>query len=462
LIIDYFLIIYLMSFLIITQLTATRSKALSRINPPRHKDGGQAYVRQTNLPYIWQINLSIILLYMLIILGGCKARQLTVTTPQMDIEPRFWVRVLLLDDVTECVLKTGSSFSIINPQTQTTQGRFGQIDEPIKATITNGIITIAGRQFNSKEVIIAPDIPHIFNLNGSDYRGKLKLIVNPSGDCLDAINLVPLEPYLAGVVGAEMPDYWEPAALQAQAIAARTYCLYYKKRFGSNRNWDVTKTQANQVYTGVSAESAQIWEAVNKTYGKVLSCKHINGSVDIFPAYYSSTCGGHTESSENVFGDSFEALVGVPCPYCQNVARLNLFYWPMVQFDKSYVTNKLLQKYPTLKSLGKIKSIAAVEQSEYGKFSRITKVKLIGSTGKSDFLKAEDLRLTIDPTGHKIKSTICQIIDMGDKWAFSLGRGWGHGVGMCQCGAQGMARQGYTSQQILSYYYPGSKIVSVY
>jgi stage II sporulation protein D len=54
------------------------------------------------------------------------------------------------------------------------------------------------------------------------------------------------------------------------------------------------------------------------------------------------------------------------------------------------------------------------------------------------------------------------MIDMGDKWAFVRGRGFGHGVGMCQCGAEGMARQGKTAQQILSYYYPGSSIVRVY
>ncbi len=442
-----------MSFLIIAQPTANRSKALSRINPP--------YVWRVNPPYVWRISFLLVLL-LLIILGGCKARQLTRVTAQMDAEPQFWVRVLLLEDVTECALKTGSSFSIIHPQTQILEGYFGQIDEPIKATISAGRIAIAGRQLKSKEVIIVPDAPYIFNLNGDDYRGKLKLIVNSSGDSFDVVNLVPLEPYLEGVVGAEMPDYWEPAALGAQAIAARTYCLYYKKQFGRNRNWDVRKTQANQVYLGVSAESAQIWKAVNKTYGKVLVGKDSNGSEDIFPAYYSSTCGGHTENSKNVFGDSFEALVGVPCPYCQDVARPNSFFWPMVQFDKSYVTTKLLQKYPKLKQLGQITNITVAKQSEYEEFSRSTKIKLSGSSGKSDFLRAEDFRLTIDPTGQKLKSTIFQIINMGDKWAFSLGRGWGHGVGMCQCGAQGMAREGKNAKQILFYYYPGSKIVSVY
>ncbi|MGD8499899.1 MAG: hypothetical protein PVJ86_04585, partial [Phycisphaerales bacterium] len=62
----------------------------------------------------------------------------------------------------------------------------------------------------------------------------------------------------------------------------------------------------------------------------------------------------------------------------------------------------------------------------------------------------------------KLRSTICQIVKLQDKWAFFSGRGWGHGVGMCQCGAQGMARDGKKAEQILSHYYPGSKIIGIY
>ena len=258
-----------------------------------------------------------------------------------------------------------------------------------------------------------------------------------------------------------MPDYWEMEALQAQAIAARTYCFYIQKRFGANRNWDVRQTAAHQVYRGVSAESAQVWQAVTQTKGQVLVCRQPDGTEDIFPAYYSSTCGGHTENSENVFGDSFPPLAGVACPYCQNVAKPKFFFWPMIQFDKGYVVKKLLQKYPALKRLGDITSISIADQSDHGEFSRLTKIKLSGSTGKSDFIRAEDLRLTIDPTGWKLRSTICQIMEIRDKWAFLSGRGWGHGVGMCQCGAEGMAREGKTTEQILSHYYPGSRILTM-
>jgi len=414
----------------------------------------------------------------LITLAGCKARQFTRPTPQMDIEPQFWVRVLLLDDTSTCTLMVSSSFAVLDHQTQTEEAHFGRLDVPTNVEISAGRIVIAGQPFTGGQIIILPESPHIFNLNGDDYRGKLKFILNPDGDSFDAVNLVPLEPYLAGVVGAEMPNYWEPAALKAQAIAARTYCLYIKGQFGGKRTWDVKRTAANQVYLGVRAESAQVWNAVNQTQAQVLVCKKRqttsqkwqantqyaihNTQYELFPAYYSSTCGGHTENSKHVFGDSFEPLVGVPCPYCKDVAKPRFFFWPMARFDKADVTARLLRRYPKLKQLGEITNIKSDKQSNYGKFSRLTLVRLLGSTGKSDFLRAEDFRLSIDPTGRKLRSTICRIVNMGDKWAFLSGRGYGHGVGMCQCGAQAMARQGKTEEQILSYYYPGSKIVTVY
>ena len=405
-----------------------------------------------------------VLLLGLIAVGGCREREFARTTPQMDVEQRFWVRVLLLDDVKACALKVSSAFAILDPEANRTVPiyRDAQVGMPTAVEVSAGKITIAGRIFTGGEVIIWPDQPHIFNVNGDNYRGKLKLILNADGSSFDAVNLVPIEPYLAGVVGAEMPNYWEPAALRAQAIAARTYCLYIKDRFGAKRAWDVRRTAANQVYLGVKAESAQTWKAVNETQGQVLVCKQNGGIEDIFPAYYSSTCGGHTENSKHVFGDSFEPLTGVRCPYCRDVARPSFFYWPTAQFDKADVASRLARKYPKLKASGEIKNITSAKQSNYGDFSRLTLVKLMGSAGKSNFLRAEDLRLTIDPTGNRLKSTICQIINMGDKWAFLAGRGYGHGVGMCQCGAQGMARKGKTTNEILSYYYPSSKIIRVY
>jgi len=130
--------------------------------------------------------------------------------------------------------------------------------------------------------------------------------------------------------------------------------------------------------------------------------------------------------------------------------------------DRQTVTKQLTTRYAKLKALGAIKSIAATEKSDYGEFSRLARIELVGETGKTETLGAEELRLALDPTGRKIKSTICHIVPWGDGWAFLAGRGWGHGVGMCQHGAEGLARLGRSAEEILLYYYPGAKIVSLY
>ena len=162
------------------------------------------------------------------------------------------------------------------------------------------------------------------------------------------------------------------------------------------------------------------------------------------------------------FGDTFGPLKGVSCPYCKDVAKLGFFFWPMVQFDRATVTERLVKKYPKLAALGQIKDIVATGKTDYGEFSRLTRIKLIGTTGKTDVLRGEDLRLTLDPSGRKIKSSACHIVSWGDGWAFLSGRGWGHGVGLCQYGAEGMARLGKSAEEILQHYYPGSTLVSLY
>jgi len=226
-----------------------------------------------------------ILLLLIIIFTGCRARHFVRTTPQMNVEQQFWVRVLLLDDIKSCKLMTPSAFSVINSQTQVAEAHFGQLTEPSNIIISGGRIVIAGRTLIGDKTIILPADPHIFELNGDSYRGKLMLIVNADDNSFDVINLGPLEPYLAGVVGAEMPDYWEPAALRTQAVAARTYCLYIKRHFGPKRTWDVKRTEANQVYLGLGAESARVWDAVRETTGDILICRQgEDGEERIFPS----------------------------------------------------------------------------------------------------------------------------------------------------------------------------------
>ncbi len=420
-------------------------------------------VRQMSGGFAALIKTVVSLMLVLLICAGCRQRRVARTTPQMDAESRFWIRVRILNDVNEFALRILSPSRLVS--SSSSAGEPLHLDEFGKKTriyMSSGKIRIAGLDLPDTGLSIYPEGPHIFEVNGEDYRGVLKLLVDSEENTFDVINWVPLEPYLAGVIGAEMPDYWESEAIKAQVIAARTYCLYIKERFGQSRAWDVGKTQAHQVYRGVSAESAQIWNAVNQTSGKVLTCAQTDGTKGIFPAYYSSTCGGHTEDAVGVFGKSDASIPGVPCTFCRDVAKTSLFEWSEVRFGKKEVTRVLRQRYSALRELEDIVKVVVTEKSDYPEFSRATRIDLTGPNGKSDWLRAEDFRLAVDPSGRRIKSTCFEIKDKGSVWAFGPGRGFGHGVGMCQCGAEGMARAGSSAEEILAHYFPKSKIVDIY
>jgi stage II sporulation protein D len=411
-----------------------------------------------------------LLLAAAVVFFSCQEQREVQITPQMNAPQSFTVRVLLADDANNCTLRMRGGFSLFNSDGSVLipDTIFTEQGQQMDVAVAGGEFTIGGRKFATREITISPDEPFTFFMDSNEFRGKLQLKANFDGKTFEVINLVPLEPYLAGVVGAEMPNRWEAEALKAQAIAARTYCLYNKRKFGLTRDWDVARTQASQVYLGLKGESASVWRAVNETSGQILSCDQggfpgaASSMEEIFPAYFSSSCGGHTEDAKNVFGDSFGPLRGVDCPYCRGVARPDVFFWPMVRFNKDAVATALQRKYPQLKDIDEIASISAAKESNYPDFSRITLVKITGKNGRSEFLRGEDLRLTIDPAGTKIRSIACKVAIIDDKIAFLAGRGFGHGVGMCQCGAQGMAMQGKTAGEILLYYYPGSKLVSAY
>jgi stage II sporulation protein D len=396
------------------------------------------------------------------LVNGCRERELTSPQPTAAIAPSHWIRVLLGKDIDTCTIMVPSTYEIRDTSTGASLGRFAANSEAIAARVIQGQLFIGEKAFPYRQITLIPDQPFVFYLNDKGYRGEMRLAISDNGSSVDIINNVPLETYLAGVVGAEMPSYWEPEALKAQAIASRTYCLYVKQRFGPQRIWDVSRTQANQVYLGLEAESPKIWEAVNQTTGQILNCRDENGKEGIFPAYFSSICGGHTEDSKKVFGDSFDALQAVECPWCGQVAGRDMFFWPMVQLDKSFVNSQLTARYPSLGKLGPISNIVVDKQSEYSGFSRITNLKLVGASGQVSYLRAEDFRLAVDPTGKKIRSTICKITAKDRTWAFFSGRGFGHGVGLCQYGAQGMARQGAVARQILDHYYPSAGIIKLY
>jgi stage II sporulation protein D len=221
----------------------------------------------------------------------------------------------------------------------------------------------------------------------------------------------------------------------------------------------LTQSEATQVYRGLEAETSTVREAVLATTGQVLVTRSANGQENIFPTYYSSSCGGHTEAAENVFGgEAIAPLKGVQCKYCVTVARRSNYYWKPVTMTMQQISDRLMKRYP---SLEKLKSISDFNVTKLGYKSRVVRVKLMGENGKTDTLRGEDFRLCLDPTGRKIKSAIFTVERKGNKVTFQNGLGFGHGVGLCQCGAQGMARDGKAYNSILSYYFPESRLTTI-
>ncbi|ASC71625.1 SpoIID-LytB domain protein [Halomicronema hongdechloris C2206] len=135
------------------------------------------------------------------------------------------------------------------------------------------------------------------------YRGRVLVMANGGG--LTAINYVDLEHYLYSVLGGEMPSSWPAAALEAQAVAARSYALYHRNRAGQ-RPYDVASTTASQVYRGLESEARSTRAAVDATQGQVLT---YNGQ--IIEAVFHSSSGGYTENVEDVWQR--------PVPYLRSV-----------------------------------------------------------------------------------------------------------------------------------------------
>jgi len=296
------------------------------------------------------------------------------------------------------------------------------------------------------------------------YRGSIRFV--PTGsDQFAVVNVVDIEDYLLGVVGAEMYSSWRKSALRAQSIASRTYALYqvYMGNVdglssGDRRFWDVKNTQASQVYAGLAAENQRVTQAVRQTAGIVLAYGP-KGREKIFPTYYSAICGGHTQNAAKVFGQNIKPLAGRPCTYCKKISPEEKYNWPSVIIKKKWISNQLIKRYPEFAELKKIVDVRIAGKSYYG---RVEKVELTGSNQKRAYLSGEDFRLVVCRAGKKLLSSWYQTTDLGQSLRFENGRGWGHGVGLCQWGSQQMAKEGKNSVEILRYYYPGATLVKGY
>ena len=298
-------------------------------------------------------------------------------------------------------------------------------------------VAVAGQQLSSPVKLTSPDGEERIRLGGRLYKGDI-LVNAVASDRLDIVEALPLEEYLYGVLTAEMSPDWPLEALKAQAVASRTYAMKY---INPARAYDVTDGVEKQVYDGAGKVNARIMEAVNSTRGEVLKYKG-----KLLTAFFHACCGGHTASSKAAWGeDVLKPLYGVPDPFCSESrhSRWSLFA----------STHDLLK---TIQAMGSTAlKVRGVKVHRKDRSGRAVTIRFTTDRGVYDAPVGE-LRKRLGASEFR-SSLVTRIAAVKGGYEFK-GRGWGHGVGMCQEGAKNMAYRGRPYKKILRHYYPGASI----
>lgn len=300
--------------------------------------------------------------------------------------------------------------------------------------------------------------------NGREYRGEVVLSRGTSG--VAALNILGVEEYLRGVVGAEMGRRTEQdlAALRAQAVVSRTLALRNLGRWRT-RGYDLMSTVADQAYAGVGFESPASDQAVAETTGKVLS--YDGGLIDIF---FHSTCGGLTAPGPEVFSYATR-------PYLTTIRDVdaNGRAWcaisPRYHWRESWSAEALSQALrSTLAAAGGNPRLADdlmdIRILDWTATGRVAKLEIQGGGGSLTVSgpAARLLLRTRDGSSLRSANFTVQVAREGPRIVELIisGSGAGHGVGMCQWGALGRSRAGFSYEDILSAYFPGTQLIRTY
>jgi stage II sporulation protein D len=304
----------------------------------------------------------------------------------------------------------------------------GQIPQGRAVTVTTegGALKLA--DWHNQAFWVEPTSDGYIFIDNAWYRGRV--LVVPNGGKVTAVNWVDLEEYLYSVLGAEMPASWPQEALKAQAVAARSFALNRRDR-SLSASFDVGRTTAHQVYRGLASEAPSTIAAVNATRGQVLT-----HSGRVIEAVFHASSGGHTENVEDVWQQ--------PLPYLRSVPDFDQDA-PVFRWSETFTTSQFQQR---VTGIGQLQSVATERLTPQG---RVASIRLQGSEGTLT-LTGTQLRQALG-----LRSTLFSVSIQGDTIRFD-GRGFGHGIGMSQWGARGLALQGYSYPQILAHYYGGTTL----
>jgi len=280
----------------------------------------------------------------------------------------------------------------------------------------------------------------ILKLDGVAYEGALEVFINPLGSPV-IVNELSLETYLKGVVPNELstqgPSRME--ALKALTVAARTFAF---SSLGQNasRGFDLYRDTRSQVYRGAGSEQMLSNRAIEQTRGTIATYRN-----QAIVAFYSSTCGGVT-------ADYQEAFQRPGIPYLKGGAHCPDQASPYSSWEELIQVSRIQRNLDRVAGVGRLKKLESLQKSRWG---RTVEMRFVGDQGEK-VLKGLAIRSALG-----LKSTwIFGLEPHYDRSGYiseihATGRGWGHGVGLCQTGTVELSRQGWSFEKILKHYYTG-------
>ena len=273
------------------------------------------------------------------------------------------------------------------------------------------------------------------------YRGVVE--IREDKGALIIINELGLEDYIAGIINNEISSKWPIEAIKAQSVIARTYAIYQMEARKDNV-FHMTGTYMDQVYTGAAVEDRASFRGVKKTLGEVLVYK---GQPAL--TLYHSNAGGVTEFARNVWGADE--------PYLRSVKSRHDKGAPNYQWELALSKVSLGEK---LRAAGyEIGVPQKVKIRKHTKTGRVVGLEVKDKDGRSITIKGEDLRKALGYA--TLRSTLFKVSRSRRGFVFK-GRGSGHGVGLSQWGAKGMAEAGDSYKKILRHYYAGTSLKKIY
>lgn len=302
---------------------------------------------------------------------------------------------------------------------------------------------------------------------GKMYRGSFRFV--PTGaNTFDVVNDVDIDGYLKSVVRREMLSRWGEETYKAQAIVARTYALYEAKTVGRKRHWDLYPDDRSQMYGGYDDESAKARQAVEETAGVVVAYGE-RGRERIFKSYFSSCCGGITQSAADAFGEACFIPLSDQNQHGLCSAADN-YNWGPVEISKKELTRRL-RAYGQRRNRSEknIELVNSVEVEQSNRFERSIRFAATDVKGARFSLGGEELRNAINSGSSKesparLPSSFVKVVSdpSSEVIRFVEGHGLGHGVGMCQWCSEIRCEAGMRHEDIVLSAFPKARLVRAY